>query len=105
MVLHCLPQAKFDELLPKYRVRPTALIPLWNIAGYALGMGTALMGKEAAMACTVAVEDSIGTHYSDQLRSLLEDASRYPDDPGEVKLLLLLLFFCFFFFFFFFLPW
>ena len=48
----------------------------------ALGFGTALMGKEAAMACTVAVEDAIGTHYSDQLRSLLEDASRYPDDPG-----------------------
>ena len=54
------------------------------MAGYALGMGTALMGKEAAMACTVAVEDSIGTHYSDQLRSLLEDASRYPDDPGLI---------------------
>jgi len=81
-------KAKFDELLPKYRVRPTALIPLWNIAGYALGFGTALMGKEAAMACTVAVEDSIGTHYSDQLRSLLEDASRYPDDPEKHKELL-----------------
>ena len=48
----------------------------------ALGFGTALMGKEAAMACTVAVEDAIGTHYSDQLRSLLEDAGRYPDEPG-----------------------
>jgi len=81
-------KAKFEELLPKYRVRPTALIPLWNIAGYALGFGTALMGKEAAMACTVAVEDSIGTHYSDQLRSLLEDASRYPDDPEKHKELL-----------------
>jgi len=81
-------KAKFDELLPKYRVRPTALIPLWNVAGYALGFGTALMGKEAAMACTVAVEDSIGTHYSDQLRSLLEDASRYPDDPEKHKELL-----------------
>jgi len=81
-------KAKFEELLPKYRVRPTALIPLWNIAGYALGFGTALMGKEAAMACTVAVEDAIGTHYSDQLRSLLEDASRYPDDPEKHKELL-----------------
>lgn len=49
----------------------------------ALGFGTALLGKEAAMACTVAVEDSICAHYSDQLRHLLEDASRYPDDPGE----------------------
>jgi len=81
-------KAKFEELLPKYRVRPTALIPLWNIAGYALGFGTAMMGKEAAMACTVAVEDAIGTHYSDQLRSLLEDASRYPDDPEKHRELL-----------------
>jgi len=81
-------KAKFEELLPKYRVRPTALIPLWNVAGYALGFGTALLGKEAAMACTVAVEDAIGTHYSDQLRSLLEDAGRYPDDPEKHKELL-----------------
>ena len=28
---------KFEELLPKYRVRPTALLPFWNVAGYALG--------------------------------------------------------------------
>jgi len=81
-------KAKFEELLPKYRVRPTALIPLWNIAGYALGFGTALMGKEAAMACTVAVEDAICSHYSDQLRSLLEDSSRYPDDPEKHRELL-----------------
>lgn len=81
-------KAKFEELLPKYRVRPTALIPLWNVAGYALGMGTAMLGKEAAMACTVAVEDAIGTHYSDQLRSLLEDAARYPDEPEKHKELL-----------------
>lgn len=81
-------KAKFEELLPKYRVRPTALIPIWNILGYGLGFTTALMGKEAAMACTVAVEDAIATHYSDQLRSLLEDATRYPDDPEKHKELL-----------------
>jgi len=81
-------KAKFEEILPKYRVRPTALLPIWNIAGYALGFGTALMGKEAAMACTVAVEDAIGSHYSDQLRQLLEDASRYPDDPEKHRELL-----------------
>lgn len=42
--------------LPKYRVRPTALLPLWDVAGYALGVGSALMGKETAYAVTVAVE-------------------------------------------------
>ncbi|XP_028395170.1 5-demethoxyubiquinone hydroxylase, mitochondrial-like [Dendronephthya gigantea] len=64
---------KFEELLPKYRVRPTALLPFWNVAGYALGAGSALLGEKAAMACTVAVEEVIGEHYDNQLRELLED--------------------------------
>jgi ubiquinone biosynthesis monooxygenase Coq7 len=55
---------KFEELIPNYRARPTALLPIWNIAGFALGAGTALLGKEAAMACTVAVETSITEHYN-----------------------------------------
>lgn len=55
---------KFEELIPKYRVRPTAFLPLWNVAGYALGFGSALLGKEAAMACTVAVESVITEHYN-----------------------------------------
>ena len=65
--------ATFDEFLPRYRARPTALLPIWHVAGYALGAGTALLGKEAAMACTVAVEASITEHYNDQIRELLED--------------------------------
>ncbi|KAF9399169.1 ubiquinone biosynthesis monooxygenase Coq7 [Podila epigama] len=42
------------------------------MAGFALGAGTALLGKEAAMACTEAVETVIGGHYNDQLRELLK---------------------------------
>ncbi|OWR43833.1 5-demethoxyubiquinone hydroxylase, mitochondrial [Danaus plexippus] len=64
---------KFEELISKYRVRPTIMTPIWNIAGFALGAGTALLGKEAAMACTVAVETVIVDHYNDQLRTLMED--------------------------------
>ena len=60
----------FNKLIPKHRARPTALLPFWHIAGYALGAGTALLGKEAAMACTVAVESSITEHYNDQIREL-----------------------------------
>eukprot|EP00057_Strongylocentrotus_purpuratus_P007053 XP_011661527.1 PREDICTED: ubiquinone biosynthesis protein COQ7 homolog [Strongylocentrotus purpuratus] len=63
----------FERLIPERRVRPTVLLPIWNVAGYVLGAGTALMGKEAAMACTVAVEESIGQHYNDQIRALIED--------------------------------
>ena len=64
---------KFQELIVKERVRPTALLPLWSIAGYALGAGTALMGEKAAMACTVAVEKVIGEHYQEQITLLQQD--------------------------------
>tara|TARA_Y100000768_G_C23900413_1_gene644766 strand:+ start:452 stop:1039 length:588 start_codon:yes stop_codon:yes gene_type:complete len=63
---------KFNELILEHRVRPTALLPIWNIAGFALGASTALIGEKAAMACTVAVEKVIGEHYQEQL-GLLED--------------------------------
>lgn len=63
----------FEELISKYRVRPTALVPFWNVAGFVLGAGTALLGTKAAMACTVAVESVIVDHYNDQLRTLMSD--------------------------------
>ena len=64
---------KFNELLVEKRVRPTALLPLWNVAGFALGAGTALMGEKAAMAFTVAFEKIIGEHYREQQHLLEED--------------------------------
>ncbi len=60
----------FDRLLVERGVRPTILAPIWNIAGFALGAGTALMGEKAAMACTEAVEDVIEKHYGVQEREL-----------------------------------
>ena len=63
---------KFNELILEHRVRPTAFLPLWNVAGFGLGAVTAMMGEKAAMACTVAVEKVIGEHYRDQ-QDLLED--------------------------------
>ena len=62
----------FNELLNTYETRPTILMPLWNIAGYSLGVITASMGKKAAMACTIAVEEVIGNHYNKQAESLNE---------------------------------
>lgn len=62
--------AKFNELVPDYQARPTALLPFWHVAGYALGVGTALLGERAAMACTVAVEDVINEHYAKQVAEL-----------------------------------
>ncbi len=60
----------FDQLLVERRVRPTALQPLWHVAGFALGAATALMGEKAAMACTVAIEDTIDEHYRKQAAAL-----------------------------------
>ena len=63
----------FDALLAERRVRPTALSPLWHVAGYALGAASGLLGERAAMACTVAVEEVIEEHYAAQVRRLGED--------------------------------
>lgn len=93
-------KATFERLITKYRVRPTAFVPIWNVAGFVLGAGnifptglnldliqtniyfcnkfsgTALLGEKAAMACTVAVESVIVEHYNDQLRTLTADPEK-----------------------------
>jgi ubiquinone biosynthesis monooxygenase Coq7 len=61
---------RFNALMGRRSTRPTALQPLWSAAGYALGAATALIGPEAAMACTAAVEEEIERHYSQQLDEL-----------------------------------
>jgi ubiquinone biosynthesis monooxygenase Coq7 len=63
----------FNQLLNERRVRPTALLPFWHVAGYALGAGTALLGPKAAMACTVAVESVISEHYGSQLQEISQE--------------------------------
>ncbi len=63
-------RAKFDALMVARGVRPTALQPVWDVAGFALGAATALIGPKAAMACTAAVETEIDRHYSMQLDQL-----------------------------------
>lgn len=64
---------RFAELIVGRHVRPTALLPFWHVAGFALGAFTAALGEKAAMACTVAVEEAIDTHYAGQIASLDED--------------------------------
>jgi len=63
-------RAQFDALMAQRGVRPTALQPLWSVAGYALGAATALAGPQAAMACTAAIEEEIDRHYTAQLDEL-----------------------------------
>ena len=66
---------KFESLIAERQVRPTILYPIWEMAGFALGVGTALMGPKAAMACTVAVEEVIDEHYAEQ-SSALDDEEK-----------------------------
>lgn len=69
----------FAAMIARRRVRPTALLPFWHVAGFALGAATALLGERAAMACTVAVEEAIDEHYSQQAASLGEDEAELRD--------------------------
>lgn len=63
----------FERLMRERGVRPTVLQPFWHVAGWLLGAGTALLGERAAMACTVAVETVIDSHYAAQADELGPD--------------------------------
>ena len=69
----------FNRLIGERQVRPTVLSPLWHLAGFALGAGTALLGEKAAMACTVAVEETIDAHYARQAEQLGETEPELKD--------------------------
>ena len=68
----------FDRMVKERGVRPTALEPVWRVAGFALGAVTALLGEKAAMACTAAVEEVIDGHYCKQIDNM-------PDKEPELK--------------------
>jgi len=75
-------RAAFDRMMTERGVRPTALQPVWHVAGFALGAATALLGPSAAMACTVAIENEIDRHYGEQLDELGGDD---PELSGAVE--------------------
>ena len=77
--------ARFNRLMAARRVRPTALQPLWNVAGFALGAATALMSEKAALACTDAIETEIDRHYGGQLDELGEDDPELASDIAEFR--------------------
>jgi ubiquinone biosynthesis monooxygenase Coq7 len=76
---------RFDALIAQRRVRPTALQPIWNVAGFALGAATALMSEEAALACTDAVETEIDRHYGSQLAELGDDDPELSADIEDFR--------------------
>jgi len=63
----------FEKEIQKRKIKPTYLLPLWDVMGVTLGFGTALLGKKAAMLCTASVEEVIEDHYQNQLKKLGND--------------------------------
>ena len=63
----------FEKEIQKRKIKPTYLLPLWDIMGVSLGFGTALLGKKAAMLCTASVEEVIEAHYENQLKKIGSD--------------------------------
>ena len=69
--------AYFTEHIAKAHSRPTILLPLWHLGGFALGVATARLGRKAALACTQAVEEEIDRHYSNQIEELAGEESAF----------------------------
>ena len=63
----------FEKEIQKRKIKPTYLLPLWDLMGVGLGFGTALLGKKSALLCTASVEEVIEEHYQDQLKKLGND--------------------------------
>ncbi len=66
----------FDEEIQKRNIKPTKLLPLWDLLGVSLGFGTAMLGKKATMLCTASVEEVIGDHYKNQTLKLEDDEKK-----------------------------
>jgi len=69
----------FEKEIQKRKIKPTYMLPLWDVMGVALGFGTALLGKKATMLCTASVEEVIENHYHNQLKKIGSDEKDLKD--------------------------
>ena len=63
----------FENEIKKRNIKPTKLMPLWDLLGVGLGFSSTLLGKKAAMLCTASVEEVIDKHYQNQIDNIGED--------------------------------
>ena len=63
----------FENEIKKRNIKPTKLMPLWDLLGVGLGFSSTLLGKKAAMLCTASVEEVIDEHYKKQINQLEPD--------------------------------
>ena len=75
----------YEKEIQKRKIKPTYLLPLWDLMGVGLGFGTALLGKKSALLCTASVEEVIEEHYQDQLKKLGNDEKDLKKKIEEFK--------------------
>ncbi len=75
----------FEKEIQKRKIKPTSLLPLWDIMGVALGFSSALLGKKATLLCTASVEEVIDGHYQNQLKKLGSDEKDLKKKIEEFK--------------------
>ena len=66
----------FENEIKKRNIKPTKLLPLWDLLGVGLGFGSTILGKKAAMLCTASVEEVIQEHYANQIKQLGSDENK-----------------------------
>ena len=69
----------FENEIRKRNIKPTKLLPFWDLLGVGLGFGSTILGKKAAMLCTASVEEVIQEHYANQIKQLEPDEKMLKD--------------------------
>jgi ubiquinone biosynthesis monooxygenase Coq7 len=76
----------FENEIKKRNIKPTKLMPLWDLLGVGLGFGSTLLGKKAAMLCTASVEEIIDEHYKKQINQLKSDEKILKENIKKFRL-------------------
>ena len=69
----------FENEIKKRNIKPTKLLPLWDLLGVGLGFGSTILGDKAAMLCTASVEEVIDKHYQNQIEQIQDDEKKLRD--------------------------
>ena len=80
---HCI---YFENEIKRRNIKPTKLLPLWDLLGVGLGFGSTLLGKKAAMLCTASVEEVIDQHYENQINQLKPDEKKLKEKIKKFRL-------------------
>ena len=76
----------FENEIKKRNIKPTKLLPLWDLIGVGLGFGSTILGKKAAMLCTASVEEVIDEHYLNQINQLGTDEKKLKEKIEKFRL-------------------